>query len=100
MSPTAIAKQALSDVQTYAARDLGYRPGQKGAPQKWGRVRYEEFTGLRAGRTFVAAIAFEDTGWSAITWAGKLQRILDPEYASVIFEPYNDFIITIYDERA
>lgn len=98
-TPSTIAKQALQDVTTYAARDLGYRKGQAGEPVKWGRVRYEEFTGYRAGRTFVAAIVFEDTGFSAIAWAGKLQRILDPEYAAVIFEPYNDFIITIYDER-
>lgn len=99
-TPSTIANMALKEVKEYAVEWLRYDPNGEYLPKLWNKERYEEWTGQRAGSNFVKAIAFEDSDWSAIQWASKLQQLTDPTYETVIFEPYTDWLLTIYDERA
>lgn len=96
--PKSIKIQARDIVKKYAIDVLGYNSGSMYLPVLWGKKRYEEWTGDWAGSNYIGAIVFEDSDWSAIAWAGKLQQELDPNYEQVLFEPYTDYILTIYKE--
>lgn len=71
----------------------------------WGGAEMQRFVGERSyghegylSTRFAGAIVFEDSDFDAVSWAGKLQKLYDPNYDYLIFEPYNSFIIEAWKE--
>jgi hypothetical protein len=90
---------AVLHVQNYAEQ-IGADPENV---VHWGGAEMQRFVGDRGGANYLAshfcgAIVFEDSDFDAVSWAPKLQKLFDPNYEYLIFEPYNSFIIEAWKE--